>query len=358
MVEDELTTYGLDDFFRAQVEARAGEAVVEAVVPARVISQHRERLGVTLGGRVGFARLKSATFYHGNDVLPYPVVGDFVLMTPNPAGDGVIHDVLDRKSVLRRSAGERTQGEELVANFDKIFVVVAGDQELNRRRLERYVAACWASGAEPGVVITKVDVAEGSGELRNEVDELVVGMSVFPVSSATGEGIAEFQDTLIPRETIVFVGPSGVGKSSLVNRLAGTELMLTGGVRAKDIRGRHTTTHRELFMLKNGTMVIDTPGLRALGMVEATPIDTVFDEIARLADGCRFTDCTHRSEPGCAVLEARRNGILPKDRWQGYVKLLREARFEESRRDVSIRLEEKKRWKEIRKSNRANQRKL
>lgn len=353
MTEYELSDYGLDDFFLAQIEARADETLV----PARVISQHRERLGVALDGEVGFARLKSAAFFHGKGGRVFPVVGDFVLMTPNASGDGVIHDVLERKSVLRRSSQDRPTGEDLVANFDKIFIVVPGNQELNRRRLERYVAAAWASGAQPGLIITKLDLTDDLNDLQGGILEVAAGVPLHFLSSTSGDGIDDFQASLAPGETVVFFGPSGVGKSSLVNRLAGTELMATGGVRDQDQRGRHTTTHRELFRLGTGTLVIDTPGLRALGVLEAAPVESAFDEIGRLAEGCRFDDCTHHVEPGCTVIEARQSGALSEDRWDAYVKLLREARYEESRQDIAVRLQEKQTWKDIRKFQKATRRK-
>lgn len=199
----------------------------------------------------------------------------------------------------------------MAANFDTVFILQSLNHDFNERRLERYVTLAWQSGAVPAVVLTKADLTQDSAEARRRAERLAAGVGVFAVSAKTGEGLAALDGYLRPGKTVVFLGSSGVGKSSLLNALAGEELMETGGIREDDSRGRHTTTHRQLFRLDSGAMVIDTPGMRELGMWDVSEgLSEAFTDVQALLGRCRFSDCRHQQEPGCAVREALETGVL------------------------------------------------
>jgi ribosome biogenesis GTPase / thiamine phosphate phosphatase len=241
----------------------------------------------------------------------------------------------------------------LVANVDVAFLVMGLDErDFNIRRLERYLTTAWEGGADPVIVLNKADLAYDLDAQLAETELVAFGVPVHPVSAETGAGVEELGRYLAGNRTVVLLGSSGVGKSSLINRLLGEERFQIGDVRS-DGRGRHTTTHRELVPVPGGGVIIDTPGLRELQLWDADEgLDQAFVDVAELIAACRFSDCQHRTEPGCAIKAALADGSLPADRWESYQKLQRELARLERKLDPKLRSEERKRWAAITKSHR------
>jgi ribosome biogenesis GTPase len=326
--------------------------------PGRVAIQHR-------GGYMVYAQSGELTaevsgrFRHETRApSDFPVVGDWVVVERS-AGEAkaVIHAVLPRRTKFSRTAPGETGEEQIVAaNLDDVFVVAALSAPLNLRRLERYLALARESGADPVIVLTKADLAADIDAAIQRVEQIAHGVPVYAVSAQTGHGLAELQGCLRFGRTAVLLGPSGVGKSTLINFWCGQERLAVQPVRATDQKGRHTTTHRQLVCLPGGAVVIDTPGLRELQLWEgAEGVAEVFDEITALAGQCRYTDCRHESEPGCAVRAATEAGTLDPARLASHHKLRRESEHFERRHDKRAQAEEKKRNKSIHKHLRSSQ---
>ena len=251
-------------------------------------------------------------------------MGDWVAILTQPTGQTMIEAVLPRRTnVTRKTAWQEADEQVLVANVDTLFIVSDLDRDLSARRLERYVAVAYESGAEPVVVLTKLDLCRDR-RLILEAEAVAIGLAVLAVSNVTGEGLDQLERFLRPGRTVGLIGSSGVGKSTLINRLAGAELFPTAAVR-RDGRGRHTTRHRELIALPSGALLVDTPGLRELQLWDGD-LDEAFSDLAALAERCRFSDCAHVSEPDCAVLAAIVSGELDGARLDSYRKLERGAR--------------------------------
>ncbi|WP_433783054.1 ribosome small subunit-dependent GTPase A [Actinomycetospora sp. CA-101289] len=333
-----LSTYGWDGSW-AQLALPHLDA---GRLPGRVARVDRGRVDVlTEQGRVRAAP--------GRDTPP--AVGDWVVLDP----DARVTALLPRRTALTRAvASGRSEGQVLAANVDTVLVAVALEADLRPGRLERLLALAWESGAVPVVVLTKIDRADGDVLLAALADVAIAapGVDVLPVSAVTGDGLAEV--AAAARGTTVLVGPSGAGKSTLANALLGEAVMAVGEVRASDGKGRHTTVHRELVPLRGGGVLVDTPGLRAVGLHDAAEgIDRAFADVVALADGCRFADCAHEREPGCAVREAVTAGQLPARRWEAYRKLLREDEWAAARTDARLAAERRGQWKTITKNQRA-----
>lgn len=296
---------------------------------ARVTAVHRERYEICCEQGETFARLKGGAFF-GKDTL-YPTVGDFVTIIYNELGDSLITETLPRKTFFSRADPDPVKPAQAVAaNFDYVFILSSQNRDFNLARIERYLTLAYHSGAIPVVILTKSDLCENPEEHIEAVNEIAFGVPVHSVSAVTGEGMDALGEYLKPGKMIVFLGSSGVGKSSLINALAGEELMKTGEIREDDDRGRHTTTHRQLMLLKNGVMVIDTPGMRTMGMSDATDgLSGLFSDVEAFLGKCRFTDCKHRNEPGCAILEAIRTGAITRERWESFERLKRETGYGE-----------------------------
>jgi ribosome biogenesis GTPase / thiamine phosphate phosphatase len=309
------------------------------LVPGRIAAAHRGAFDVWTEEGAVRSRLPGRMMYDGLDVG----VGDWVAL-----GDGLIRTVLPRRSaIVRNAAGTSTTGQTLAANVDVAFVVSSLGPDLEPRRIERYLVTIWESGASPEIVLTKADRLDDPWPLVAEVEAVAVGVPVHVVSAVTGQGCEELRARLLAGSTAVLLGSSGVGKSTLVNRWLGEDVMATKATREDDDEGRHTTTHRELIALPGGGVVIDTPGLRELQLwdVGAAALQATFADVEELAADCRFGDCTHVHEPGCAVLAAVESGELPHERLQSWRKLQRELRAIAMRHDALLRKEEVRKWK-------------
>jgi len=310
------------------------------LIPARITEVHRELYRAICKYGEVTAHIKGTFFHNANGKSDFPAVGDFVLLKYNEYGSSGIVEVLPRKSKFSRTdfsghaAGfVKTILEQVVAaNFDYVFIMSSLNKDFNVNRIARYLTQAWQSGGIPVIVLTKADLCENLEEKINAVREIAIGVDIIAVSSYKGFGLDRLANYLTPGKTIVFLGMSGVGKSSLVNALAGEELMDVKEIREDDARGRHTTTHRQLIRLPSGAMVIDTPGMRELGLWDADEgISAVFSDVEELFSHCRFSDCTHRTEPGCAVREALRDGSLSQERWDRYNAQKQESRFVDDR---------------------------
>ncbi|MDD6033093.1 MAG: ribosome small subunit-dependent GTPase A [Oscillospiraceae bacterium] len=318
---------------------------------ARVTAVHRERYEIVTSRGFGFARLKAGVYYGGGEEA-FPTVGDFVEIQYNPSGDSLIVRTLPRRSFFSRPDVHVNAWEQAVAaNFDYVFIVMSLNQNFSLRRLEWYLTTSWQSGALPVVVLTKLDLCEDPTPMLLQAEQTAMGAPVCAVSAHTGQGMDKLQSYLQPGQTIVLLGSSGVGKSSLINALLGQEQMKVSAIREEDGRGRHTTTHRQLLQLPCGALVIDTPGMRELGMWDVTEgLGDTFADVEEFIGRCRFSDCTHQSEPGCAVREALESGQLSPARWESYQKLRREARFSD---DKDAYLRQRQQWhKDIARTNR------
>ena len=333
-------------------------STLEPIV-ARVVAVHKETSIVRGPDGTDRSAIVSGRFrYDALAPSDYPAVGDWVSVS-NGQVPAVITAVLPRRSAFvrnaadasRRSAGNLIDEQVLAANVDIAFLVAGLDNDFNLRRLERYLAVAWSSGVRPVIVLNKADVAIDLEERLIDVASVAPAVPIVVLSALTGDHLADLSPYLVAGQTSVVLGSSGVGKSTLVNALLGEQRQATAAVRTDDSRGRHTTTHRELFELPGGAMLIDTPGIRALEVAGADEgIETAFDDITDLASTCRFSDCRHEGEPGCAVRAAVAQGRLSEHRLASHRKLERELAHAERKGDPRAAAEERKKWKSIHKA--------
>jgi ribosome biogenesis GTPase / thiamine phosphate phosphatase len=339
-----LLDLGWDDGFAAAFEPYRREGLV----PARVAAQHRGEYAVL--GEAGELRTRvSGRLRHdATSTAELPAVGDWVVLR-----HATIQGVLPRRSAFSRKAARApTEEQVLAANIDTVFVVSALDGELNLRRLERYLTLAWESGADPVLVLTKADLCGDVPGALLSVEPVAIGVPVHALSNVTGAGLEQLEAHLAPARTVALLGSSGVGKSSLANRLVGSELQATRAI-AEEGRGRHTTTSRQLIRLPDGALLVDTPGLRELQLWDADDgIHDAFADVDELAAHCRFRDCAHRREPGCAVYAAIDEGRLSLARLQSYRALQRELEHLARKQDARLRSEERRKWATFARSRR------
>jgi ribosome biogenesis GTPase len=323
-----LASLGWDTY----LDEKFTQAAPPDAVPARVIADHGADYLVHTGLETRRASARRID----------PAVGDWVVLD----GDLII-DVVARRTVFsRKAAGVESREQVLAANVD-VALVVAAATDVNVRRIERFLTMAWQSGAVPVVVLTKADVTDSADEMLAEVEATSPGTPVVVTSAVTGQGVDEIANLLRPARTGVLLGPSGAGKSTLINRLAGAEVMRTREIHRSG-EGRHMTSHRQLVQLPGGGMIIDAPGLREAQLWEGEDaLGSVFDEIEQLALRCRFSDCAHLSEPGCAIKAALADGSLDRGRFDSYRKLQRELRAIAKKSDARLRIEDRKKWKQI-----------
>jgi ribosome biogenesis GTPase len=344
-----LEDLGWGPFFQQQLNT--GDA--PELVPARVAEELKGAYRAYAQAGEFAATVSGRLRHEAVTREDLPAAGDWVLLARVAADSAVIHRVLDRRTKLsRKVAGERADEQVLAANVDVVFVVAALNRDFNPRRIERYLAAVWQSGAQPVVVLNKADLCEDVPSLIRETESVAPAVTILATSTLTKEGVDAMGAQVTPGATAVFVGSSGVGKSSLLNCLLGGSEQAVREIRT-DGKGRHTTTSRQLFIVPGGAVVIDTPGLREFTLWDAGGgLDRAFADVDSFAQACAFRDCSHAGEPGCAVREAIAEGTLPEDRFASYRKLERELDFMDRRQDKALEQAERKRWKQIHKQNR------
>jgi ribosome biogenesis GTPase len=334
-------------------EPPAGE-ITEDLIPARVAEEQRGAY-VLFAERGSLEATVTGRMMHGAAAREdYPAVGDWVLARKLPGEErAVIHRTLPRRTRLsRKVAGTKIDEQIIAANVDTVFLVSSLNAELNLRRIERYLSVIWESGAMPVIVLNKADLAEDAPMLLAGVEGIAPGVDLHTTSAATGEGVEALRRYLPVGKTTAFIGSSGVGKSSLVNRLLAGEVMAVSHISNYD-KGRHTTTSRQMLAIPGGGLIIDTPGLREMGLWDSDAgLGMAFSDVEQLAGACAFSDCQHRAEPGCAIQAALDIGDLALDRFESYQKLQREQLFIESKKDPRLRQEQQRKWKQISKANR------
>ncbi len=306
------------------------------LAPGRVISVLKDHY--RLQGETGelLAKLSGRYSFEVATRSELPAVGDWVAIEAVPGGRATIHCLLPRRTkISRKVAGREAEEQVIAANIDTVFIVSALTHEFNLRRIERYLALVWDSGAQPVLVLNKADLASDIVATSAELWLIAPGVPIHVISAIVRFGVDALQRYLSAGQTVAFIGSSGVGKSTIINRLLGSEVQPTLPVREHDDRGRHTTTSRELFTLSGGGMVIDTPGMRELQLWHVEDgVAGVFDNIEQIASGCRYRDCGHKSEPGCAIRRAVDTGLLPRGRVENFFKLQAEQAFLERKLDV------------------------
>ncbi len=355
---DELETLGWDARWQERWQAEHPDAQAAGWIPARVITASREiyRLASPLGDTSALGELSGdlagrLRYLAEEDGEELPAVGDWVVAQPLPVeARAILHAVLPRRSCLaRRAAGRRTAKQVVAANVDTVWVVTSLNRDFNPRRLERYLELVWEAGCRPVVVLSKADLCDATaGQLAAQlaqVEALAPGVPVHALSALEGEGLEPLAAYLQRGQTVALLGSSGVGKSTLSNRLLGADVQIVREIRSSDDRGRHATSHRELLPLPSGGLLVDTPGMRELGLWrEGGEGPAGFGEIDGLAEDCRFGDCQHQGEPGCAVGAAIDAGQLDAERLESYHKLVREDAFLAERAEAGAAVAEKRKW--------------
>jgi ribosome biogenesis GTPase len=340
----ELVELGWNDRFAALL-ASASEP---DLTPMRVAIEYKDRYQLVGESGTLFGYLRGEL--HDRGPFERPAVGDWVATRMDEAGEtAVIVELLERFSrFVRQAAGKRTRPQVVAANVDTVFVVTSANKDFNVRRIERYLTTVWDSGASPVLVINKADLCADPAAYTDQLGDVAVGVPVAVVSATEGLGLDQLTEHLGPGRTVALVGSSGVGKSTIVNWLIGRDVQKVKGIREDDARGRHTTTHRELLPLGDAGILIDTPGMRELQLwVDEDAVDAAFPDVETLAEQCKFRDCEHDNEPGCAVREAVGTEALTHARLTAYRKLQAELAAQHRKIDARARREEMSRWKQV-----------
>ncbi len=349
-----LDTIGWHPFFEAQFN----ELNTAHLHPARVVEEHRERYVVwseqgELTAQVS-GKLRHAAVWRSD----FPAVGDWVAIEPADSELAIIQAVLPRRAAFIRkeiSANQKADNQVLAANIDTVFLVSGLDRDFNVRRIERYLTIAWDSGVAPVIILNKADLCDRLEECIAETEAVAIGVPIHTMSALEDHGSDGVLSYLVPGKTVAFLGSSGVGKSTIINRLLGEERQQTGEISQAVNKGRHTTTSRELILHPNGSILIDTPGMRQLGMFsDDSGLSKTFDDLESIAASCRFTDCTHNDEPGCAVRAAIEAGELDPKRLENYRRLQREIAFQSRRNDKAAQNKASREWaRKIRMHNQA-----
>ena len=316
----------------------------------RIIAEHRQLYVINDGAENLLGEVSGKYLFTAERPADFPKVGDYVrFLRPDAESRAVIQKLVPRNTVIsRKVAGDKTAEQILAVNVDAVFIVMALDDDYSVRRLERYLTLTWDSGARPVVVLNKSDICDDVEDRRLEVEEVAFGAPVCVISALSETGMDCLWEQIRKNETVCFLGSSGVGKSTIINRLLGEDRQAVREVRSADAKGRHTTTHRELFSLASGGFLIDTPGLREVQLWSADDgMAAGFPEIDDLSADCFFADCSHTSEKGCAVVEALENGRLPRERYDSYHKIQREQFWLKEKQETAGKLNRKRRFKEI-----------
>ncbi len=341
-----LVELGWNSFFEQHFEPfRNG-----GYVPARVAREHRE-LYVVYGEQGEFAAKVSGKMRHkAESRSDFPAVGDWVAIEPRlEEGKATISSTLPRKSSFcRKVAWVRTEAQVVAANIDTVFLVSGLEGDFNVRRIERYLTVAWESGAKPVILLNKADLCPNVDECIEETRDVAFAVPVHAISALNGQGLEALKEYVVAGSTSALLGSSGVGKSTLINSLLGTENLRVGAVREDDGHGRHVTTWREMVLIPGGGVMIDTPGMRELQLwADKESLEGSFEDITELARACRFTDCQHKTEPGCAIRQALEEGTLDEDRFRSYTKLKKELLYLAVRKDLRASINERNRWKQI-----------
>nr|WP_085522787.1 ribosome small subunit-dependent GTPase A [Tuberibacillus sp. Marseille-P3662] len=322
----------------------------EGLTVGRVALEHKGSYQVFAEYGSLRAEISGKYHYQAETREDFPAVGDWVVISLRPEmNQAMIHAVLSRKSKFsRKSAGVKSDEQIVAANVDTVFLVMALNHDFNIRRIERYLVMAWESGANPVIILSKADLCDDTDEKVSDVESVALGVPIHVISVVDETGFDGLTQYLDEGQTIALLGSSGVGKSTLINHLYGEAVQHVQDTRLGDDKGRHTTTHREMILLPSGGVLIDTPGMRELQLWDSIDgIDHSFSDIEALARECKFNDCRHDSEPGCAVKAAIKDGQLDQGRYDSYVKLQRELAFLQRKNDKKAQLEEKKKWKKI-----------
>ena len=342
----DLTTFGWSEFFQTNFKSYEGHGFS----CGRVALEHKNLFRVhTQHGEV-FAEISGKLRHEAASRRDLPAVGDWVVIRARPEGGRVmIHAVLPRRtSFARKIAGSRTEEQIVGANVDTVFLLTSLNQDFSLRRIERYLMIAWESGANPIIVLSKSDLCDRVAESIEEMQTVARGVPIHAISVVTGSGLQDIAQYFKRGQTVALIGSSGVGKSTLINHLAGDDRLKVQTVRESDDRGRHTTTHRELVLLPAGGLVLDTPGMRELQLFDGDQsLELVFDDIEALAARCFFGDCRHQAEPRCVVREALLAGTIDAGRYQSYEKLQKELKYVARKRDKLSEILERKKWKKL-----------
>lgn len=314
-------------------EQYRAENGLDTFAVGRVVAEHKERYVVRTAEKEYDAEILGNLRYAAQSRSDFPAVGDWVAFAEYDSDKGIIHAVFPRKSTIERQAvGKQGEKQMIATNIDKAFIVQAVDRDFSINRIERYLTICNASGVEPVIVLNKTDlIAETELHLMiQQVQKRVKNVAVFAISNTSLQGIDMLKNAIEKNKTYCLLGSSGVGKSTLLNTITGQHLMKTDAISEHSNRGRHVTTHRELQILDNGGIFIDTPGMREVGIADsASGLEQTFGTIVELSEACKFKDCSHTTEVGCAVLEALENGTIDESSYENYLKMQREkAHFE------------------------------